>query len=58
MFCVKQIENLKTLKYHTFMIKHFFFLVLLISVVISTQKVFEAEDSIEILKFLDLANNM
>ena len=44
---VKSIENSKTLKYHTFSIKHYFFLLCVISVLLIMKQIFE-EVSIEI----------
>ena len=53
---VKSIENSKTLKYHTFSIKHYFFLLRVISVLLIMKQIFE-EVSIEISEILGLINN-
>ena len=58
MLLVKSIKNLKTLKYHTFMIKYYFVLVFVMSVIMRMIKTFEEENLIEMLKFHGLINNM
>ena len=58
MLLVKSIKILKTLKYHTFMIKYYFVLVFVMSVIMRMIKTFEEENLIEMLKFHGLINNM
>ena len=57
MLLVKSIKILKTLKYHTFMIKYYV-LVFVMSVIMRMIKTFEEENLIEMLKFHGLINNM
>ena len=54
---VKSIKNLKSLKY-IFVIKHYLFLVFVTSVEVKMKKYLMKTKSIEILKILNLINNM
>ena len=58
MLLVKSIKNLKTLKDHTFMIKYYFVLVFVMSVIMRMIKTFEEENLIEMFKFHGSINNM
>ena len=55
---LKSIMNFKNLKYHVFVTKHYLFLVFVTSVEVKMEKMFKGEESIEILKFFILINNM
>ena len=55
---VISIEDLKTLKYQIFLVKHLFFLLLVISFAVLIKKIFKGKELIEILKILVLINNM
>ena len=57
MFAVN-IENLKELKYDTFLKKHWLFLLFTVNVVMNTKKIFKEEDSFEILKIFGLITNI
>ena len=46
------IEDLKIVKYHTFLKKNFFFVLVGVSVAMEMKKIFKEEESVEILKFL------
>ena len=52
------IENSKTLKYPLFSIKHQFLLLFVISVTIMIKKILKEKESIQILKIIDLTDNI
>ena len=45
----KGIKNLKNIKHHIFVIKHYFFLVFVTNVEVKMEKIFKEEESIEII---------
>ena len=55
---VISIEDLKTLKYQIFLVKHLFFLLLVISFAVLIKKIFKEKELIESLKILVLINNV
>ena len=55
---VVNIENLKELKYDTFLKKHWLFLLFTVNAVMNTKKIFKEEDSFEILKIFGLITNI
>ena len=59
-YCIKwnKYKKLKNLKNHIFLIKHCFFLLFLIRFAVMMKKLFEEEESIEILKSLALIKNV
>ena len=52
------IQNLKILRYQTFPKKHFFFSIICSKSKNEDEKIFEEEESIEILKLLGLVENI
>ena len=57
-YCAKCKTFLKNLKYHIFGIKHYFFLVFVVSVELKMKKKKNEEESVEILKIFGLINRM
>ena len=59
-YCIKckKYKGLKSLKYHIFAIKHYFFLVFVIKCGSEDEQIFMEEESIKILKIIGLITNI